>query len=246
MYKAYLGVKMQVDLRRLRNIQRKIAKEVRLKEEFKIDEVKKIAGFDVAYFGDKAVCAAVVVDAKTLQILEKKTLVEKVPMNYIPGYVAFREGPLIMQLYYDIESEPDIIMVDGHGIAHPLKCGLATYVGVELSKPTIGVAKSLLVGQLEEDKIKLLNETVGRKVITRDHANPLFVSPGHLISIETAAKIASRTVVQPHKMPEPLHYAHKLAKKTLEYINQKKEVGQEQKKEELKQEIVETEAKIEA
>ncbi len=236
---------MRVDLRKLRNIQRKIAKEVRLKEEFKIDEIKKIAGFDVAYFDDKAVCTAVVIDAKTLQVLEKKTIVDKVQMQYIPGYIAFREGPLILQAYYDLESDPDILIVDGHGIAYPLKCGLATYVGVELNKPTIGVARSLLVGQVEDNKIKLLNDFVGKTIMTRQHANPLFVSPGNLISIETAAKIASSIVVQPHKMPEPLHCAHKIAKKTLEIIQQKKEARKEEVKEISPQIEVEKEANIE-
>lgn len=204
-----------VNFGKLKDIQRGIAAQVSTEDAIKIDDIRFIAGFDVAFFDNKCVCAAVVLDFKTLKVVEKKFVVTKSPMNYVPGFLAFREGPIMMQLYFDLEHEPDLIMVDGHGIAHPLNAGLAAYVGVELSKPVIGVAKSLLAGEEKDGKILLEGSEVGVLVKTKEYAKPLYVSPGNMISIATAAEIVRRCVVPPHKMPEPLHIAHRTADKAM-------------------------------
>lgn len=214
---------MKVDTRKLRDIQRKIAKEVNSSDELKLSEIKTIAGFDITYSGDKALCAAIVYDIEKKEIIEKKHTISKLPMQYIPGYRAFRDGPAILQTYYDLESEPQVLMILGHGISHPLKCGLATFVGVELGKPAIGVAKKLLAGEIEEGKIKILNETRGEIVKTKEHAKPLLVSVGHMISLKNAVEIIKKTNKPPHKLPEPLHLAHRHAKAILE---KNKENGQ--------------------
>jgi len=205
----------QPSVGKMKDMQSQIAKQVRVEDAIKPDEIRYIAGFDVAYKGDKCVCAAVVFDYKTLEIVEKKVIVAKTPMNYIPGLLAFREGPPICQAYYDLEYEPDVILVDGHGIAHPDRAGLAVFIGVELGKPAVGVAKGLLVGEVEDDNILLDGEVVGRLVKTKEYANPLFVSPGNFISVETAAEIVKHCVVPPHKLPEPLHAAHRFADKNV-------------------------------
>lgn len=205
---------MRVDTRKLRDIQRKVAKEASAKDEIELDKVKTIAGFDLAFVDDKIYCAAVVLDANTLEILEVKHSVSRAPMHYIPGYLAFREGPAIMQTYYDLEHEPDVLFIDGHGMAHPLKCGLATYVGVELAKPTIGVAKKILMGEVQNEKLTVNGETRGMAVKSKEHAKPIYVSVGHNISLKNAVELVRKTLVHPHKLPEPLHHAHRLAKKT--------------------------------
>ncbi len=206
-------MKSRISFGQLKDQQSEIAKQLKIEDEVKLDEIKYIAGFDVSYFGNKCVCSVIVLDFKTLEVVEKKFLVTKTPMNYVPGFLAFREGPPICQAYFDLECEPDVIMVDGHGIAHPLHAGLASFVGAELSKPVIGVAKSLLVGEEKDGQIFYEDTLVGKTVKTKEHANALFVSPGNLISIDTAAEIVRRCVVPPHKMPEPLHQAHRFADK---------------------------------
>ncbi len=209
-------MKSHISFGQLKDQQEQFARQLRTEDGVKIDEIKHIAGFDVSYFGNKCVCSVVVLNFKTFEVVERKFLVTKTPMNYVPGFLAFREGPPICQTYFDLECDPDVIMVDGHGMAHPLNAGLATFVGVELGKPTIGVAKSLLVGEEKDSQIFYEGELVGKTVKTKEHANPLFVSPGNLISIETAAEIVKRCVVPPHKMPEPLHQAHRFADKMAE------------------------------
>jgi len=207
---------MRVDTRKLRDIQRKIAKEVTSTDEIKPSEIKTVVGFDLTYFENKILCAAIVYDIQKKEIIEKKHSISKLPMQYIPGYRAFRDGPAILQTYYDLESEPQVMMILGHGISHPLKCGLATFIGVELGKPAIGVAKKLLAGEIEKDKIKILNETRGELVKTKEHAKPLFVSVGHMISLKNAVYLVKKTNILPHKLPEPLHLAHRHATKIME------------------------------
>jgi len=214
---------MPEDTSKLRGILRAIAKQVRTEDRLKPDEVKTIAGFDVSFFGDKAVCAAVVLDAKTMTILERKYALVKSELPYIPGFLSFREGPAILQAYYDLEHNPDILMVDGHGIAHPLRAGLASYIGVELAKPCIGVAKSLLIGEIEDDNIMIGKEIRGKLVRTKEHAKPVYVSPGHLITVESAVEIVKKCIVPPHKLPEPLHAAHRFADSLAEKYQEKKE-----------------------
>lgn len=204
---------MRIDIRKLKGVQKAIAHQVKTGDAVDLKGIKTIAGFDVAYAGEKAVCAAVVLDAKTMEVLERTYAVGKAEVPYVPGLLAFREGPLILQAYYDLEHDPDVLMVEGHGIAHPLKAGLASYVGVELAKPTIGVAKSILVGELSGEHIVVEGEVRGVQVKTRQYAKPVLVSPGHLVSVETAAEIARKCIVPPHKMPEPLHQAHRFADK---------------------------------
>lgn len=202
---------MKVDTRKLRDIQRKVAKEVSSADALKLSEIKTVAGFDVTYFDNKILCAAIVYDLEKKEIVEKKHTISKMPMQYIPGYRAFRDGPAILQTYYDLESEPQVLMILGHGISHPLKCGLATFVGAELAKPAIGVAKKLLTGDIEEEKIKILNETRGELVKTKEHAKPLYVSIGNMISLKNAVELVKKLNIPPHKLPEPLHLAHKHA-----------------------------------
>ena len=197
----------------IKDIQRELAKAVILQDQLPVDGIKKIGAFDCVVHGDKLICGAVVVEYPSMKVIERQYLVKKASMPYIPGYLAFREGPLMLELYYKLENDPDVIMVDGHGIAHPVGCGIASYVGVELHKPTIGVAKSLLVGQIEDDKIMLDGMEVGKLVKTREYAKEVFVTPGHLITVETAAELVKNCVLPPHKMPEPAHLAHRFASK---------------------------------
>lgn len=209
---------MHFDTQELEELQKKIGAQSITDSKVSPDGIKYIAGFDVAYVGGQMVCAVAVLDFKTLTVVERKHSVGKPAMPYISGFRAFRDGPAIIQTYYDIEHEPDVLMISGHGIAHQHKCGLATYVGVELEKPTVGVAKSIVHGALQGDDVLVDNEIRGIMVRTKEHANPIIVSPGHLIALSDAAEITKHCIVHPHKLPEPLHAAHKTAKQVLSQL----------------------------
>lgn len=209
---------LQFSISKLKDLQRKVTNAV--KTDDILDDIKTIAGFDITYNGDQCVCAAVVLSYPDLKIIESTHVVSKVPMNYIPGLLAFREGPVIMEAYYSLETEPDVLMIDGHGISHPEKCGVASFVGVELGKPTFGVAKKTLAGEIVDNKIIIDNEERGILVKTREYANPVVVSPGHFISMETAATIVQQSIVPPHKMPEPVHIARRFSAKQAKKIKE--------------------------
>jgi deoxyribonuclease V len=203
------------DLRNIQATQRAIAAKVRIDDSPDLKYVAKLGAFDVAYVDKKLICAGVVVEYPSMKLLEKKTIELPIPMKYIPGYLAFREGPAMLQLFYDLDYTPDLIFVGGHGIAHPISAGLASYIGIELEKPVIGVAAKLGYGEIVDGKIMVDGEQRGLLVTTKEHANPFCVSPGHLISIETAAEWVIKTTVAPHKKPEPLHIASRVAKKAV-------------------------------
>src|SRR3989344_803646 len=144
---------LQLNIGTLKDRQFELAKSAIFENKLSFENIKYVAGFGVSFRGNTCVCSAVVIDFKTMKVVEKKFLVTKSEMNYIPCFEAFREGPAICQLYYDLEYEPDVILVVGHGLAHPMASGLATFVGVELSKPTIGTAKNIIFGKEKDDAI---------------------------------------------------------------------------------------------
>lgn len=179
--------------------------------------IKYLAGFDIIYTGHQALCAAVVLDAKTLTVVERKHTITKAPMPYISGFRAFRDGPLIIQTYYDLEHEPDILFINGHGTSHARQCGVATYVGVELEKPTVGVSKTL---PETNNDISNYGEITGKILQTKQHANAILVSPGHLLTLTNALELVTNTTRPPHKLPSPLHYAHKHARTIMKNGNE--------------------------
>lgn len=205
-----------VDFSALKGRQTELVRSANFENKLSIEQIKYVAGFSVSFRGTTCVCAATVMDFKTMKVVEKKFLITKSEMNYLPGFEAFREGPAICQLYYDLEYEPEVIMVSGHGLAHPSACGLATFIGVELGKPTLGAAKNLLFGEEKDGAIFYDGQAIGKVIKTREYANPLYVSPGNHIDVELSAQIVAKCVVPPHKLPEPLHIAHRQAKKILD------------------------------
>lgn len=223
---------MKPDFNRLKETQKKIADKVVLKDGFKFDKVKLVAGFDLAYHGRKVICAGVVVDLKDMGVVEKRYTLSEEKFPYIPGFLMFREGPPIVETYQELKNEPDVLLIDGGGILHPLKSGVASYVGVSLDKPTIGVTKKLLCGEVYEGKVYMEKDTIegkkkelrGERVETKTGSRPIFVSPGHKVTVATAVKVAKKCMHGNHKLPEPIRLAHKYANKVREELVLKEKV----------------------
>jgi len=205
------------DLKELRNVQRKIASRVIIEDLFK-EPVQAITGFDVAYLNDEAFAAAVSMDYRTYKVIEEKTLAQCVSFPYIPTFLSFREGPLIIKLANKLKIEPNSLLINAHGIAHPVFCGCASYVGVSINKPTIGVAGSRLCGDYdteprkEGERVPLIYDerTVGAVLSSKQSSKPIFVSVGHMMTLESAVKIVKHFLTG-HRFPEPLRLAHVLA-----------------------------------
>ncbi|MCD6529252.1 endonuclease V [Candidatus Bathyarchaeota archaeon] len=211
--------KGRYDLERLRELQRKIASRVIIEDSFKIP-VRAVTGFDLAYLDDEAVAAAVTMDYRSHRVIEEKTLVWNVSFPYVPTFLCFREGPPIIRLMERLKVNPDVLIVNAHGVAHPLFCGCASYVGVLVDKPTIGVAGSMLCGDYcgkprevgEWVPLTYEGRTVGAVLLSKRNCKPIFVSVGHKISLGSAIEIVKRLLLS-HRFPEPLRLAHVLANK---------------------------------
>jgi deoxyribonuclease V len=191
--------------------QRKLASKVVSKDDF--SELNLIGGAEAYCVEKKMVACVVVCDAKTMEIQEKAFSEGIVDTQVLPEFRSYREGPLLGKALTSLNIKPDVIMFSGEGIMHPRRFGLASHLGVLFDIPSIGISKEKLWGEEKGDHIVLEKEKIAMKVRTRDHANPIFVSVGHRVSLPTAVDVVKKSIREPHKMPEPLHLAHKLAKK---------------------------------
>jgi len=199
-----------MDLRRLEQEQVRLAKKVIARDDFR--DINTIAGCDIAYTNSTIICTIIVMDYPSLNIREIKTQAGGAKVPYIPGFLSYREAPMIIETYHELELEPDLVMVDGNGRLHPRRMGLASAVGLSLDKPSIGVAKRLLLGDVRDGFVYDDQEKLAVAMVTKDKAKPIYVSPGHRISLTKAAEIAHKCLTE-HKLPEPLHQAHKMANK---------------------------------
>jgi len=205
------------DLERLRRVQEKIAAKIVIEDRFK-KPINRVTGFDVAYLNDEAVAAAVTMNYNSLQVIEEKIMKGKTLFPYIPTFLSFREGPLIIRLAKNLKLEPDVVIINSQGIAHPMFCGCASHVGFSINKPTIGVAGSKLCGEYEGNlekvgdcaPLKYQERIVGVALLSKRGCKPIFISVGHMITLETAVEIVKHFLIM-HKFPEPLRLAHELA-----------------------------------
>src|SRR3989338_6374427 len=177
-------MKNGADFKELKDIEKKILKGVKLENEF--SQINTVAAFDINYINNNYNCVAVVMDFNTLKEIEVKQVSGEEIISYSPNLVAFREGPVIIEAYRSLENKPDILIIKGGGVINPNKIGLASYVGVILNKPCIGVSKELNTGRLDEDKIIFNGEIKGLAIKTKEFANPVYVTPGHNINLKNA------------------------------------------------------------
>jgi len=177
-------------------------------------KINYIAGVDAAYSDQLAIGAVAVLDYESLELLESQTAMCRVKFPYIPTLLSFREIPPTVACIKKLKLQPDVLLADGQGIAHPYRCGFASHIGLAIGKPTIGVAKSRLIGKPTriggEDFLVQKGQVISAVVTTKEGVKPVYVSVGHLISLGTAVKIAKRCVCN-SRIPKPLLQAHKIA-----------------------------------
>ncbi len=200
-------------VKKARRAQKSIAKKV-IAEDRLPSEIKLVAGVDATYVGEVAVGAVAVLDFESLKVLEVETAVQSVKFPYIPTLLSFRELPVVVEAVRKLKLQPDVFLVDAHGRAHPYRCGFACHLGVTLSRPTIGAAKSRLVGerkQLGKEEVLVdAGEVVASVVYPEKAGKPVYVSVGHMVSLETAVKIVRHCMMN-SRAPEPILQAHKAA-----------------------------------
>ena len=203
-------------LKRLRKEQLELSKKVRIEDDF--DDIETIGGLDVAYSSRKRrlACAACVIMDRLGNVMDRVWITDEIKFPYVPTYLAYRELPLFEKLINRVKERPSIFLVDGNGILHPYRIGIASHLGIVLDIPTIGVAKNLLHGEIEGRYIFDKGEKIG--YVLYSSKRPIFISPGHRVSKETSIDIVKRFLK--YRIPEPLRQAHILAKSKIKEIDQ--------------------------
>lgn len=216
-------------IEKAKQIQCQIAAKVVLTDDFSLTHF--IGGVDVSqslYDSEERIyAAAVTLNKHSLQVEEEVGVCQKQTFPYIPGFLGFREAPALVEAVQKLNKRPEVLLVDGHGISHPRRLGIASHLGVLLDIPTIGVAKSLLVGrpaeELGENKgdctsLMWKGEQIGMLLRSKARCNPLIISTGHRISLNTALEIVQECLTR-YRLPEPTRQAH-LAANRYRLLNQ--------------------------
>jgi deoxyribonuclease V len=181
--------------------------------------VRRLAGGDAAYTaeGREIIAAWVVWDMAARKVIETAHVRRRVTFPYVPGLLSFREAPALAAAARKLRTRPDVFMIDGHGLAHPRRLGIASHLGLLLGRPTIGCAKSRLCGEHDDPPDRrggaadLVHDgqAVGRVVRTREGVRPVYVSVGHLVRLDDAVRVVLASSVG-YRLPEPARLAHQL------------------------------------
>ncbi len=197
-----------------------VAERAIIKDDF--DALRLIAGVDQAFVEDKIISGIVVLKYDSLEVVERVHSLQPVNYPYIPTFLSFREGPAIVSAFKKLKNPPDILMMDGAGINHPRRAGIATHIGVALDVPTIGITKKILCGTGDEPSLAgeanpLIYEgkNVGWLLKSSKRSRTIVVAPGHRVSLDSSLAIVKACLCG-HKLPEPARLAH-------EYTNSIKE-----------------------
>jgi len=208
----------QVTIPQAMAIQKELAAEV--SRVCNITTPRFIAGVDISVnrWTKTGTGAVVVLSYPALEIVEVKVVADRMGFPYVPGLLSFREAPLILAAFEKLNIAPDLIMVDGQGIAHPRRCGIASHLGLILGIPTIGCAKSRLYGEHDipdnaagsYTELKDNGEVIGSVLRTKTGVKPLYISIGHMIDLPTAVKWVLNCC-RGYRLPEPSRLAHQAA-----------------------------------
>lgn len=182
--------------------------------------IRRVAGVDAGFedAGQITRAAVVVLAFPELTPVDEALVRCPTPFPYVPGLLSFREVPAVLQALANLETEPDVLLCDGQGTAHPRRLGIASHLGLICDRPTIGVAKSRLVGthaEVPPEKgawVPLMDggERIGAVLRSRTNTRPLYISPGHKISLETAIDLVLRCTPR-YRLPETTRYSDRLA-----------------------------------
>ncbi len=182
------------------------------------ERIQTVGGVDASFSKSRLYAAAVVLDYANLEPIDQARVSAPLTFPYIPGLLSFREAPAILAALARLNSLPDVLIVDGHGYAHPRRFGVACHLGVLLDLPTIGLAKSILVGQVtplgeaEGSRAEILEgkQVLGLALRTRAHVKPVYVSIGHRVDLPSAARVVLNCSTG-YRLPQPARLAHHLA-----------------------------------
>ncbi len=184
------------------------------------EHLDTVAGVDVSYerHGKQFFAGVVVLQTSDWSVIEESCAHLQSPFPYVPGLLSFRELPVVLEAFRQLQTVPDAVLVDGQGIAHPRRFGLASHLGLWIDRPTVGCAKTRLCGDHEPPDKKRGSKTplllegreIGVVLTTRQGVKPLYISPGHKVDMASATDLVLRCTTR-YRLPEPTRMAHQLA-----------------------------------
>jgi len=211
-----IGIRPTFSVEKAHKTQLQLSKQIDFEDKLP-ETIRFVAGVDTAYARGMSIGAVAVLDYDSLKLVESQTALCKTCFPYIPTLLSFREVPPTVLCIKKLRVQPDAFLVDGHGFAHPYRCGFASHLGLVIGKPTIGVAKGILFGEVEGVKakedvaiLKHDGKVIGAVVTTKRGCKPVYVSVGHMVSLERAIKIVKHCA-RYNRIAEPILKAHEIA-----------------------------------
>ncbi|WP_267371001.1 deoxyribonuclease V [Gilliamella sp. B2838] len=210
---------MSINLAQLKQSQQRLANQVKMVDDFN-PAIKLVGGTDVGFEDDGIVtrAAIVILTYPDFKVVEYHIARLKTEFPYIPGYLSFREYPALLSAWQQVKHKPDLLLVDGQGVAHPRRLGIASHLGLLLDMPTIGVAKKRLCGQFspiakiagQVTPLVDKQQQIGWVLQSKNNCNPLFISSGHRVSQDSALKWVN-LCLRGYRLPEPTRWADAIA-----------------------------------
>lgn len=175
---------------------------------------KIVIGLDVSYKGDLGFAAAAAFSYEETRLEDVSIASGRVEIPYIPGFLAFREAPLMIKAVMGLKRRDGVLMINGHGLAHPRGCGIASYLGLVLGLPSVGIAKKILVGRIVHEGGRSFIEVSGKRVgiAIRTRGSTIYATIGHMVSLEDVEEITRRSLVEGRALPAPLEAADRLSR----------------------------------
>jgi len=211
MEKEELIEKYGINLKKLEDEQIKLAKTLEIKDKIDLKDIKYIGAIETILVKNQIIAAVVIFD-RDYEIVEQAYFIDKIRFPYLYGLKAYRELPSMVSAFNKIGEKPDIVLVKGHGINHA-RLGIASHLSLSINTPVIGIEDKLFEGnEIKVDEVLMNKKVVGKKLITKEGAKPIFIFPGNSVSMGGSYEFVKGIIVPPHKLPEPLYLTHRYVK----------------------------------
>ncbi len=203
--------KYNIDLESLKKEQIKLARNLEIKDKINFSLVETYGAIDNIFIKNK-ILSCIIVCNKDFEVIDRAYVFEKVKFPYIAGFRNYRELEPMIMAFEKLNEKPDVVFIQAHGLTHP-RLGLASHFSLSTGVPAIGISNVLVEDETKDGDIIRENKKIGKVLISKKESKPMFVSPGNLITIDTAYEISKNLIIPPHKRPEPIHLASKYSKK---------------------------------
>jgi len=208
--------KYNIDLEKLKQEQIKLAKGLQIKDNIDFSLADRFGAIDNTFIGNKMLCSIIICN-KDYEIIDRAYVFERVKFPYIPGFRNYRELLPMILAFEKLTEKPDVVFIPGQGISHQ-RLGLASHFALSTGVPTIGVSNSIIECEINGEDILKNNKKVGKVLVSKEGSNPMYISPGDLISVNSSYELCKKMINPPHKRPEPLHLAAKYSKEVLKEL----------------------------